>query len=106
MTKIRKDQEKVYPKREPLHVIRRRPAPPSPPLPPRMVSPAKLQAGIEEGAQSLRALSEAISRTLGSAKNLTEVDIPVGFDLDGHLIGIGTGAPVTIRLVVKVTPSS
>jgi len=54
----------------------------------------------------LRALSEAISRTLGSAKNLTEVDIPVGFDLDGHLIGIGTGAPVTIRLVVKVTPSS
>lgn len=106
MTKIRKDQGKFHNKREPLHVIRRRPEPPSPALPPRMVSPVKLKEGLEEAAKTLQAIADTVARTLEPCKAVKEVELPIGFNLEGRLVGIGTGAPVTIRVVIKIPQSS
>jgi|YelNatPaOPRAMG01_1025707.scaffolds.fasta_scaffold12603_5 hypothetical protein len=102
MTRKKRDQEKENPKREPLHVIRRRPQPPAPPLPPRMVSPEKLKESLEKDLREMKRVAEVMTYLLRSCPEIKEIEVPLGFSNEGRFMGIGTGAPITLRIHVKL----
>lgn len=100
--KKKKSIGKESPRREPLHVIRRKPSPPAPPPPPKVVSPEKLKRGLEEKKRDLQTATDDLTQFFRICPGVKEVEVPLSFDNEGKFLGFGMGGAITMKIHVKV----
>lgn len=100
--KRKKNRAGESPSGEPLHVIRRKPSPPPPPPPPRVVLPDQLLHGLEAKKRELQGITDEITQFFRLCPGVKSVEVPLAFDGEGKLLGIGTGGAITLKVTVKV----
>jgi len=107
--------EKRDEKREPMHVLRRPPAPSPPrfggpvgPIKPAVLatmpplSSYQLKKGLESAKAEIGAMVNTIADALVDCGRIREVELVVSFDADGTFMGFGSGGAATLN--IRIAP--
>jgi len=67
-----------------------------------VITPSQLKAGLEGGKRELQAITDELVQFFRTCPGVREVQVALAFNQEGKFLGIGTGAPITLKIQVKV----